>query len=263
MCHCERGKRASARGRERGRGEAGRGVSDVLEEEQAQRGALERGQDWTHLEERLKLVDDVRRRALLLEFAQARVGADDLGELVREVVLAAHGAAVDRDRGPHGHGRHGEHGEDHPGRVRLGRREAHRDEVIVRDLAEERVGVRRRVRLAVGLLHVAVLREGRRRRERGGRRARSGVSKSCRARAAEARRLELTSSLPRPYTRKSLSPSRRSCGCSCPQPPWPGGTSSPAAILACVSSSMTVISHVFLTLTRAWTMARRFFGSRT
>lgn len=170
-----------------------------------------------HLEQRLKLVDDVRGRTLLLELAQARVGADDLGELVRQVVLAAHRASVDRDGRAHGRWRDGEDREDHPRRVRLGRREAHGDEVVVRDLAEERVGVRRRERLAVGLLHVAILEKEKedKGREKGG--SRHG-ERELPTRATGAR-CWLTSSLPRPYTRNSFSPSRLSCGCSCPHPP--------------------------------------------
>ena len=109
------------------------------------------------LEELLKLVDDVRGRAFLFKLAERRVGANDLGELVRQVVLAAHRTAVDRDRRAHGRRRHRQDGQDHPRRVRLGRRQSHRDEVLVRDLAEEGMRLRRGPRLAVRLLGVSVL----------------------------------------------------------------------------------------------------------
>lgn len=112
----------------------------------------------THLQQRLKLGDNVIRRSLLLELPQAHVGANDLGELVGQIVLSTHGSSVDSDGRANRWWRDGKAGEDHPSGVRLELRETENLEVLGRHLAEEGVDHGRREHLAVGLHHVAVLR---------------------------------------------------------------------------------------------------------
>lgn len=73
--------------------------------------------DRTHLKQLDKLIDDVRRTALLLGFLQTRVRLDDFRQLVRQVVLCAR-LARGNDGRSDGRRWDGQDGEHHPVRAR-------------------------------------------------------------------------------------------------------------------------------------------------
>jgi hypothetical protein len=83
------------------------------------------------------LVDEMSGLTLSFDATQVGIDAEDLEELVGQVVLAAHGAAVDGDARPDGGRRDGEDGEDHPLGSRFVHVEAHNREVRVGNLAED------------------------------------------------------------------------------------------------------------------------------
>ena len=99
-----------------------------------------------------KVVENVRRRTLLLHPGEVRTGADDVGQLVGEVVLAHAAAKLGHTRA-HLRRRHGQHGKHHPVGLRKLLREAQGGHVLGRHLLQDRVHLGGRERALLGLCH--------------------------------------------------------------------------------------------------------------
>lgn len=79
------------------------------------------------------LLHNVARLAAAQALRHRLVGLDDVGQAVRQVILALPARPLQHDRGPHGGRRHGHHGDDHPVGARVARVEAQRLRIHVRD----------------------------------------------------------------------------------------------------------------------------------
>jgi hypothetical protein len=91
------------------------------------------------LEKVVVLVDNTWRDTLCLKLAHLSTSLENLSKLVRQVILATHGATVDGNGRANGRGRDGQNGEDHPVGTRELGIETHDDQVLVGDLLENLV----------------------------------------------------------------------------------------------------------------------------
>eukprot|EP00958_Prasinococcus_capsulatus_P026051 scaffold4543_cov350-Prasinococcus_capsulatus_cf.AAC.1 len=105
------------------------------------------------LQHLLEVLEEVLRGAQLLLLPQPVVGAHDLRQLVRQVVLGARGGVHHDARADRGR-RHGQHREHHPVGARVARVEPQHAAVLVADLLEDLVHARRaQLLLALHLVH--------------------------------------------------------------------------------------------------------------
>ncbi len=93
------------------------------------------------LQELPQILNDELRCTCLPVLLETLVDANDIHQLMREIVLAPL-TGLQRDGGSHGDRRHRQHSQNHPFRPGSGRIHAHDLDVVVRDLLEPVANIR-------------------------------------------------------------------------------------------------------------------------
>lgn len=87
--------------------------------------------------------NNVRRSTFLLASPNSHASFQDVAQLVRQVIFAAHGTAVDRYTRTNGRWRNGKHGQDHPVGASVRLRQAKKTQIAVGYLLQRVVHVGR------------------------------------------------------------------------------------------------------------------------
>jgi hypothetical protein len=103
----------------------------------------------TDLKQRLKLRQNVSRRALSLKTSKCLVGSDNLDKLICQIILAAQHPAVDSDTRPDLRWWNRQDGDDHPLGTSVFYRDSHDFHIILRDFSEDGEALRSRQRLPI------------------------------------------------------------------------------------------------------------------